>query len=43
MLQKKSKNFKAISAILGHSKPKIYSVGQPMYFSASTTLKNIEK
>ena len=31
MLRKKHKNFKAILAVLGHSKSKIFSVGQPWW------------
>ena len=50
MFRKKHKNFKAIWAVLGHSKTKIFSVGQPWrptffqdlgppnYFSVATAL-----
>ena len=50
IFRKKHKNFKAVWAVLGHSKPKIFSVGQlwwptffgdlglPNYFSAAAAL-----
>ena len=33
IFQKKHKNFKAIWAVLGHSKPKTFSVGQPWWLT----------
>ena len=33
IFRKKQKNFKAIWAVLGHSKPKIFSIGQPWWLT----------